>query len=52
MDASRSLIHLMLAFGASCGAWLGLGEPGLGIARGIIYGAAVGVILGKLVFRR
>jgi hypothetical protein len=52
MDSSRTLIHLTLAFGASCGAWVGAGEPTLGVSWGLIYGAVCGAIVGKLLFPR
>lgn len=52
MQGSRSLMHLTMAFGASCGAWLGVGEPTLGLSSGIIYGAVFGAIIGKVMFGR
>jgi hypothetical protein len=52
MESSRSLLHLTVAFGASCGAWLGLGEPSLGVTWGMIYGVVCGAIVGKLMFAR
>ncbi len=51
MDSSRSLMHLTLAFGASCGAWIGVGEPAVGVGWGVIYGAILGAVVGKLMFR-
>lgn len=52
MDSSRSLMPLTLAFGASCGAWVGIGEPDLGLPWGVIYGAIFGAIIGKLMLPR
>jgi hypothetical protein len=41
-----------MAFGASCGAWIGVGEPGVGLPLGVIYGAIFGAILGKFMLPR
>jgi hypothetical protein len=52
MESSRSLLHLTAAFGACCGAWIGLGEPAVGLPWGIVYGTIFGAIVGKLMFPR
>lgn len=52
MQGSRSLLHLTMAFGASYGAWLGVGEPTLGLSAGIIYGMLCGAVIGKVLFGR
>jgi hypothetical protein len=51
MGGSRSLMHLTAAFGASCGAWLGLNEPSLGVGWGMIYGVVFGAVIGKMIAR-
>jgi hypothetical protein len=52
MESSRALLHLTVAFGASCGAWVGLGEPTVGVAWGLVYGSLFGAVVGKLMFAR
>ena len=52
MDSSRSIMQLTVAFGASCGAWIGIAEPTIGVPMGMVYGVVVGVILSKVVFPR
>ncbi len=52
MDSSRSLMHLTAAFGACCGAWIGLGEPEFGLTWGMVTGTVFGAIVGKLMFPR
>ena len=52
MDSSRSLMHLTLAFGASCGAWVGVVDPSIGMTWGTLYGAILGAVVGKVIFPR
>lgn len=52
MQSSRLLVQLTTAFGASCGALLGNGDPNLGLGWGTLYGALCGLVLGKLMLSR